>query len=136
MLSKNRISTKGDAKFYQIFSCLDGQDFANDLNYMLKGTKRTTAFTNENVVATVAYMSHIGMIFKEINQPDFHLKYQVLITLFATSKMSWMEFVTSFRTAQSQFLISKEFSDELINHVEVYSKYIMKQIPIIYGDYC
>jgi len=124
-MDANKVVTEGDKYVYELFSKKETRDFGYDLKQILQGCTRTVAFSNINVVATVSFLTTVGMYMLNINQPGpFHdIKSQV--QGFATGRIDWAEFVRIYWDMQKKLNLSNAFADEVITHVEYKSYAIM-----------
>lgn len=128
VLDAGKVVTEGDKYVRELFSQKDTRDYGCDLKQILQGCNRTVAFSNLNVVATVSFLTTIGMYMLKINQsgPFYDIKSQV--QGFATGRIDWAEFVRIYWDMQKKLNLSDVFADEVITRIEYKSYAIMNYV--------
>jgi len=111
-----------------------GKDFGYDIKQVCQGCKRTVAFTNENVIASVAFMATVAIEAMKGNQLDLFYAIKKNLSDFYTHDLIWSDFVRSLWELQEALDLSKGFSDDVITYMERNSAEIIDTIERIPGD--
>ena len=122
------IETAGDRFIFQFFSHQSSRDIGYSIKQILQGCDRSTPFGNKNVVATVGFMSVVGVeILKEgsVDSSKTFNELKSIVCGFADGRISWSEIVKVYWSMQSNLNISNQMADAVITYLEEMAYEIM-----------
>lgn len=138
MISNGIIKTQGDMYVYQIFKDRTFRDIGYDIKQVLQGYRRTTPFSNKNVVATIGYVCTLAMVILKDNTPESKVVFNEIkecIGCFSVGVLAWSEFVRMVWDTQKKLNISNDVFDAVITHIESMVCDVMDYLDAIPGDY-